>query len=139
MLEVKNELRIHTADEICSDLIQSQLRWTCITDAFVDADGNVVALFEFDNGGTTFSTANGFHLHVFGGNIDPATAGAPGDASIGGNPWQIWDLVPEFNLAPSAGWLVDGVVPEKICVRIATPSHTLESLDSGNCFPIRTS
>ncbi|MBV1892962.1 MAG: hypothetical protein KUG57_02880, partial [Ilumatobacteraceae bacterium] len=67
--------------------------------------------------------------------VDPATAGQPGDASIGGGAWLIWDDVNGFQGALDQ-ITVDGVLPEKLCVRIATINHTLESLESGNCIPI---
>ncbi len=132
---VVNNIVALAPDEVCTDLIQSQPRWACITDAAI-VDGNVVATFDFDDSGTPFSIGSSFHLHVFGSQIEPINAGAPGDASIGGGIWQVWDLVPNFSDTPTAVF-GSSEIPEKLCVRIATSRHTLESLDSGNCWPIR--
>ncbi len=133
---VINNILVHTEDELCTDLIQSQPRWACITDAWIDVDGSVNAIFESQDDGTNFSIGSSFHLHVFGSQIDPINAGADGDASKGGGPWQVWDITPGFTDAPVAVF-GSTEIPDKLCVRIATPRHTLESLDSGNCFPIR--
>ncbi len=132
---VISNLRVHSADEICSDLIQSQPRWACITDAWFE-DGLIQATFVSENDGTPFSVGGGFHLHVFGSNVDPINAGLAGPESIGGGKWLVWDEVPDFSATPGEV-LGTAEMPEKLCVRIATSGHTLESLDSGNCFPIR--
>ena len=62
------------------------------------------------------------------------TAGVNGDASTGGGSWEVWDDTPEYTTTRFAGSDIT-----KLCVRIATPGHTLESLDSGNCFPVEQS
>lgn len=131
---VVNNIVAAPTDEWCTQEIMANERWACITGARVE-NGEVIAEFEFSNGGTDFSVGSGFHLHVYGSNVDALNAGAAGDASIGGGTWQVWDIVPEYRSTPGSVF-VNGVVPEKLCVRIATPRHTLESLTSGNCFPI---
>jgi hypothetical protein len=91
--------------------------------------------FEAD-GGVPFDFNSTFHMHMFGSSVDPATAGQPGGASVGGGAWVVWDRVDGFQGLVSEITL-DGILPEKLCVRVGMfPDHTLESLDSGNCIPI---
>ena len=131
---VVNQITVTPLDEQCTDLIMSQPRWVCLTSASFDGN-TITAQYVIENAGVPFDASNGFHMHVFGSSVDPATAGQPGDASIGGGAWLIWDDVNGFQGALDQ-ITVDGVLPEKLCVRIATINHTLESLESGNCIPI---
>jgi molecular chaperone DnaK len=118
----------------CSDLIMSQPRWVCITSVTFDGT-KLTAGFISENGGSVFNAGGGFHVHFFDGDqSDPVTAGLSGDASTGGGNWQVWDLTPVYE---SVKWADTDI--QVICGRVATSSHTLESLDSGNCFPVTRS
>lgn len=115
----------------CTDEIMSQPRWLCLDSAEFDGT-TLVATFTSEDGGETFSVGSGFHVHFFNGDVtEPISAGVNGDASTGGGDWQVWDLTPRYETTKFAGTEI-----EMVCGRVATPFHTLESLDSGNCWPV---
>lgn len=131
---VVDNLEVVPEDERCTELIRSQIHWVCLDAATIDANGTILIDYTSEFGDDPFAVGGGFHLHVFSGDIDPATAGAAGAASIGGSPWLVWD-VPDLVTA-TAGQIYNSETPEKLCARIANPSHQLESLDSGQCVPL---
>lgn len=131
---VVDNLEVVPEDERCTELIRSQIHWVCLDAATIDADGGILVDYRSEFGDDPFAVGGGFHLHVFSGDIDPATAGAPGAASIGGSPWLVWDI-PDLVTA-TAGQIYNSETPEKLCARIANPNHQLESLDSGQCVPL---
>ena len=132
---VVNQIVVTPLDEQCTTTIMSQPRWVCLDSAAFDGT-TVTATYTIEDGGVPFDFNSTFHMHIFGSSVDPATAGQPGGASVGGGAWVVWDEVAGFQGAV-ADITLDGVLPEKLCVRVASfPDHTLESLDSGNCIPI---
>ncbi len=132
---IVDEVAVLPEDERCTELIRSQPEWACLTGATLDANGVVRAEYETMVSTGQLSVASGFHLHLFSGNIDPATAGTAGAASVGGGGWQVWD---QDTIETAGANIYGGTVPEKICVRIANSSHQLVSLDSGQCILLET-
>ena len=49
--------------------------------------------------------------------------------------WEIWDDPRNFSGTPAVIGSPDGA-PAALCVRVATATHTLDSLDGGNCWPL---
>ncbi|MFT4866844.1 MAG: molecular chaperone DnaK [Ilumatobacter sp.] len=135
MDSVSDQMELQQPDEQCTDTIRSQPRWACVLSASFDGQ-TIIADYvgSPQNSGAAWSLSS-FHLHVFGSNIDPLTAGAAGPVSNGTGAWQVWDDPTRYEGAPADVGSPDGV-PEKLCARVATAGHTLESLDSGNCWPV---
>ena len=131
---VVNQIVVTPIDEQCTATIMSQPRWVCMDSAAFDGT-TITATYTIEDGGVPFDVYTTFHMHVFGSSVDPATAGEPGGASVGGGAWVVWDRVDGFQGLVSEVTL-DGILPEKLCIRVANVDHTLESLDSGNCIPI---
>ena len=131
---VVNEIVATPLDEQCTETIMSQPRWVCLDAAVFDGT-TVFASYIIEDGGEPFDFNSTFHMHVFGNSVDPITAGQPGAASEGGGTWVVWDNVDGFQGSVSEITL-DGILPEKLCIRVANFDHTLESLDSGNCITI---
>ena len=126
---VQSALDILAPDEVCSDDIQSADRWACVVAATFD--GTTVRA-EFVDDGTSWAIA-GTHLHFFADSTEPIEAGVDGaGVSTGGGLWEVWDQSPFFE-APVAAF---GGSIDRLCVRVALPDHSLESLDSGNCWPV---
>lgn len=130
-----DELTLQQPDEQCTETIRSQARWVCFSAAFWDGQ-NLVAQYRGspEAGGDAWSLSS-FHLHVFGNNVPPVGAGVAGPVSDGSGSWKVWDLPDTFEGTLEEVGSPNGV-PEKLCARIATGGHTLESLDSGNCWPV---
>jgi molecular chaperone DnaK len=126
---VQSALDILEPDEVCTDEIQSEDRWACVVAATFD--GTTVRA-EFIDGGTSWEIA-GNHLHFFADSTEPEAAGIDGvGVSTGGGLWEVWDESPFFEAPVSAfGGSID-----RLCVRVALPDHSLESIDSGNCWPV---
>lgn len=132
---VVDEMEIQADDERCTEVVQSQPNFACITEA--QWDGSVVTgvyYSSMDAGGPSFSINDGLHLHVYASSFDPATVGAPGPFSTGGGDWQVWDNPQTIEV--SLGALGVSEVPEKLCALIANQVHTIESFNSGTCWPI---
>jgi len=124
-------------EELCTDAIQAQGRWVCITN--VEFDGTTLFAsfdFEFNDGDANLNADGGYHLHFFNGDVDdPIDAGTPnGGASNGTGNWEIWDDPSGYSTDPIA--IFNGVVPSQLCVEVANPTHSIENLESGNCFPV---
>jgi len=124
------------AEEVCTDVIQAQSRWVCITSA--EFDGTTLFAqfdFGFNEGDPIPNTDGGYHLHFFDGSVDdPIDAGSTaGGLSNGSGNWQIWDDVAGYQTDPFATF--DGA-PTQLCVEVANPTHSIENLDSGTCFPV---
>jgi hypothetical protein len=134
-IDVTDSMELQEADEQCTEAIRALENWTCILDA--SWDGSVVraAYDGSPNFGGAPYDLSGSHLHVFGSNVPVVGAGTPGPFSDGSGNWQVWDDPVEYDGTLAAIGSPDGV-PEKICARIATSAHTLESLENGNCWPI---
>ncbi len=133
--DVVDQMELQEPDEQCTETIRSQERWACVLS--VSWDGSTIVADYIGSpqfGGDPWSLSS-FHLHLFGSNIAPAGAGVPGPVSDGSGAWMVWDDPSQFEGTPAQIGSPDGV-PEKLCARIATAGHTLETLDSGNCWPI---
>ncbi len=135
--DVVDDMVDQEPDEQCTEAIRSKQNWACMQD--VTWDGELIRAFyrgSPEDGAALFSL-NSLHLHIFGSNIEPESAGLPGPYSDGTGAWVVWDDASNFE-----GTLADigspGGVPDKLCTRIANGLHQLESLDSGNCWPIDT-
>ncbi|MEZ5342859.1 MAG: Hsp70 family protein [Acidimicrobiales bacterium] len=87
---IQDNVEVLPADEECSDLIKEQPHWVCLASATISADNVITIDYISEFGNDPFAINGGYHLHVFGGDIDPATAGAAGDASVGGSRWLVW-------------------------------------------------
>ncbi len=131
---VIDDMFVQAEDERCTIAIQNNERFACITEATWDGT-NISATIHSDSGPQPFDIGSTYHMHIFGDDVAPETAGAAGDASVGGGTWQVWDDGESFVSTPGKVF-TGGVIPERICVRIATPTHTLDSLRTGNCWPI---
>ena len=136
MLDVVDNMELQTPDEQCTEKVRIQPSWACVT--LAEFDGTTVHatyLSSMDFDGPAFSINSGLHLHVFGSNVAPETAGTAGPFSDGTGAWQVWDTPKVIDVTLSEIGSGSGV-PEKLCVRIANQIHTLESLENGNCWPI---
>jgi actin-like ATPase involved in cell morphogenesis len=126
---VNSSITIVQDDEFCSDVIQSAANWACITSATFDGE---TVRAEFTDGGTEWNNG-ATHLHFFADSVPAITAGGNGSGvSEGGGLWIVWDVAPMFEASVRD---LGGSI-ERLCVRIALFDHSLESLDSGNCWAV---
>ncbi len=135
MDEVVDQMALQSADEQCTEIVRSFESWACLR--AVTWDGTTLAAFYHgtpDFGGPAWDVASN-HLHIFGNNVPVVGAGTPGPFSDGTGAWIVWDDPSLFTGVPADIGSPDGV-PEKVCVRIADATHTLLSLDNGNCWPV---
>jgi molecular chaperone DnaK len=132
---VVDEMELQEPDEQCTETIRNQERWACMLSASWDGSTIVASYIGSPQSGGAPWALSSFHLHVFGDNIAPVGAGVAGPVSDGSGAWKVWDDPERFEGTPAEVGSPDGV-PDKLCARIATGGHTLESLDSGNCWPI---
>ncbi|GAB2773645.1 hypothetical protein GCM10027020_28690 [Nocardioides salsibiostraticola] len=133
--DVKHTTPIQSPSEQCNETVRGKDTWACFQD--VSWDGNsITATFtsSASTGGADLDLS-GSHLHIFGSNVAPETAGAPGSFSIGGGSWRVWDQPTSFEGTLSDIGSPDGV-PDALCVRAADGNHQLEQRTSGNCWPI---
>lgn len=126
-------------DEQCTDGIQSNQRWVCLTSASFDGDQLVID-YRAEWAGGVPDIDGGFHLHIYGG--DGTT---PPDHIMGSHAgdqqgdWVIKDQLPAVLSADQVAAVV-GDQP-KVCARIADSNHALVSdsgggFGTGNCVPI---
>lgn len=130
-----NEMEIQTEDERCTEIVQTQPNFGCLTSAFWDGSniqGSYLSSADF--GGPALSVGSGLHLHLYASSFDPSQVGTPGPFSDGSGDWQVYDT-PEL-IVVSLSQLGVSEVPEKLCALIANQVHTIESLNSGTCWPI---
>ena len=131
---IVNEMEIQTEDERCTDTVQAQPNFGCITSA--DWDGtNIVGTYysSADAGGPALSISGG-HLHLYANSFTKEEVGVPGDFSTGGGTWQVYDT--PMVITVSLGQLGVTEVPEKLCSLIANQNHTIEGFNSGTCWPV---
>ncbi len=133
--DVVDDMEVQTEDERCTDIVQSQPSWGCITSAMWDGN-NVVATYvsSADRGGPALSINSGLHLHVYASSFEPTAVGTSGPFSDGSGNWQVWDTPETITVSLAQIGVAD--VPEKLCALIANQIHTIESLNSGTCWPI---
>lgn len=121
-------------DAWCSPDVKANERWACITSAIWNGT-EVVVEYETETGGEVFNTQGGYHYHFFPSetpvkNAGGIAQGAESEGGIDGTPgWDIWDE-PDGYAASRFGRV------NTLCVRIANAGHALESLSSGNCWPV---
>ena len=130
------------ADEQCTDTIQANERWVCLTSATI-ADGEIVIEYNAEFAGSTPNINGGFHLHIYGAD---ATGTDPPDEVMGShaaNPgdWYIEDQNPSVRSVDSDVFQQNIGDAPKVCARIANGQHELVpdvdgTFTTGNCVPI---
>ncbi|MEZ5377581.1 MAG: Hsp70 family protein [Acidimicrobiales bacterium] len=121
-------------DEWCGPTVRANDRYACITSAIWNGS-ELEVLYDTENNNEPFNVNGSYHYHVFPSETPVANSGviaegAESQGSIAGNPgWEVH--------GDPAGYVSSlfGKVG-KICIRIATPQHAIESLTSGNCWPV---
>jgi actin-like ATPase involved in cell morphogenesis len=128
-------------DEQCTDAIQSNQRWVCLTSATFDGDSLLIN-YEAEWAGSVPNISGGFHLHVYGGDgTDPpdSTMGSQADSP---GQWHLEDQPGPLTFGPEHRLVAELIRDNpKVCVRIANPDHSLAEADSGgfgtgNCLTI---
>jgi molecular chaperone DnaK len=128
------------ADEQCTEEIQSNERWVCLTSATMDGD-QLVINYDVEWAGSFPDITNGYHLHFYGSDGTNPPDYLMGDqAGDDAGVWVVKDeqpaiLTPE-NLAEAVG------DAPKVCARIANAEHGLVpdangGYYTGNCVPIQ--
>ncbi len=132
---VDDQTEVQAEDERCTEIVQSQPNWACVDSAMWDGT-NITGTYysSVDEGGPTFSINSGLHLHVYASSFEPTAVGTAGPFSDGSGNWQVWDTPQTITVSLSQ--LGVSEVPEKLCALIANQIHTIESLNSGTCWPI---
>lgn len=132
---VDDQTDLQAADEQCTEIVRSQPNWACITSATWDGASITGTYYSsVDEAGPAFSINSGLHLHLYASTFDPTAVGTPGPFSDGSGDWQVWDTPQVIDV--SLAQLGVSEVPEKLCTLIANQIHTIESLNSGTCWPI---
>ncbi|MBX7267426.1 Hsp70 family protein [Micromonospora sp. Llam7] len=126
-------------DEDCTELKQST-RWVCITKATVQ-DGTFTVWFDAEWNGSKPNIANGFHLHLYGGDGTSPDEALMGSQATGHGQYYFEDQQPSVRRTSDEDFEAVGDA-EKICARIAKNGHQLAraydgSYHTGNCFPIQ--
>ena len=133
--DVKHTTPIQSPSEQCNETVRGKDTWACFQDVSWDGDSITATFTSSGSTGGADLDLSGSHLHIFGSNVAPETAGAPGSFSIGGGNWRVWDDPTAFEGTLSDIGSPDGV-PVALCVRAADGNHQLEQRTSGNCWPI---
>jgi actin-like ATPase involved in cell morphogenesis len=127
------------ADEQCTEEIQSNERWVCLTSATVQS-GQLVVDYQAEWAGSIPDISTGFHLHIYGsdGTAPPAEIMGTQAGDQRGD-WVIKADLPVV-LTPEEVAQVIGDAP-KVCARIANTQHALVpdtsgGYQTGNCVPI---
>jgi hypothetical protein len=135
------------ADEQCTDAIQSNERWVCLTSAVMEG-GQLIIDYEVEWGDDTPNKTDGYHLHLYGaedgGNPSEETMGNQYEPSGGRGDWLIEDL-PSPLTYPADHQLVTSIIGDspKVCARIANGTHGLVAhqagagYGTGNCTTIQ--
>jgi actin-like ATPase involved in cell morphogenesis len=127
-------------DEECTEEIQSNERWVCLTSAVMQGDQLVID-YDSDFAGDIPNITDGFHLHIYGSDgtypPDELMGNQAGDDSL---PWVIKDDNPAILTAENIAEAV-GDQP-KVCARIANGDHGLVQdrnggYRTGNCVRIQ--
>jgi hypothetical protein len=135
------------ADEQCTDAIQSNQRWVCLTSAVMEG-GQLIIDYQVEWGGDTPNKTDGYHMHLYGAddgdNPSEETMGNQYEPSGGRGDWLIEDL-PSPLTYPADHQLVTDIIGDspKVCARIANGTHGLVAHDNGagygtgNCTTIQ--
>jgi hypothetical protein len=127
-------------DEQCTEEIQSNQRWVCLTSATIDG-GELVIDYQAEWAGGVPDISTGFHLHVYGSDgTTPPDHIMGSHAGADAGDWVIKDALPAV-LNPQEVAEVIGDAP-KVCARIADTNHALVpdasgGFNTGNCTPIQ--
>ncbi|MFK7916638.1 MAG: Hsp70 family protein [Ilumatobacter sp.] len=138
VLGVTDEIVRLAENQVCTDEIQQQDRWVCITNAEFDGTTLFASFdFGFPADDAQLNTQGGYHLHFYNGDVnEPVDAGTPnGGLSNGSGLWEVWDDPSGYSTNLGA---FNGALPSELCVEVANPTHSIENLDSGTCFPVAT-
>ena len=73
-------------------------------------------------------------MHLYANSFQKEQVGATDPFSNGTGAWRVYDT-PEV-ITVSLAQLGVAEVPEKLCALIANQVHTIESLNSGTCWPV---
>ena len=127
-------------DEQCTDKIQANDRWVCITLAFVDKEKFVVE-FDADWGGDTPSIEGGYHLHIYGGDGRNPPASRMGYQSDDPGRFYLEDTSPSVRAVTGSNYRDIIGDSKKVCARIANAdNHLVKDADggyeTGNCVTI---
>jgi molecular chaperone DnaK len=125
--------------EECTDEIQANQRWICLTSASFDAQGRLVIEYDADFAGAAPDKSFGFHMHLYGGDGVEPPAEVMGFQSDNPGRWYIEDSDPAVIPADEVPSVI-GDAP-KVCARIAGPDHqlvrdTAGGYETGNCVTI---
>ena len=132
---VNDEMVLLGHGQTCTEVMRSKTTWACFREVTWDGKTVRAEMTSSASQGGAPLDLEGFHLHVFGSNVPPAKAGAPGEYSLGGGTWRVWDDPTSFEGTLNDIGSPDGM-PAELCVRVANAGHQLEQRESGNCWPI---
>lgn len=133
--QVLDRTELMTADQQCTETVSSRPNWVCLIGATFDGETISALYVGSPDAGAPPWTIEGIHVHLFGDNIPVVGAGTEGPVSDGTGAWIPWADPRSFTGTVADIGSPDGV-PAKLCARVATATHTLESLEGGNCWPI---
>lgn len=126
------------ADELCTEEIQSNERWVCLTSAVMEGN-DLVIHYDVEWAGSIPDINGGYHLHLYGGDGTTPSDEIMGAQAENRGVWKIRDQNPAVLSADDIADAV-GNAP-KVCVRIADGEHhlvpdTSGGYTTGNCVPI---
>ncbi|HLU33012.1 MAG TPA: Hsp70 family protein [Natronosporangium sp.] len=126
-------------DEQCTDAIQANEMWVCITSAAIQG-GELVIHYNAEWAGQVPTIQNGFHLHIYGGDGTTPPDHTMGTHADQRGDWVIKDTNPAVLTADEVSRVI-GDYP-KVCARIANGDHQLVpdtsgGYTTGNCWPIQ--
>jgi hypothetical protein len=128
-------------DEQCTEAIQANDRWVCITQAFVD-DTKFVVEYTAEWRGATPQNTGGFHLHIYGGDGTNPPASRMGYQSDQPGRFYLEDKAPSVRSVTGGNYLeIIGDNP-KVCARISDAADILVKdkeggYETGNCVTIQ--
>jgi len=128
-------------DEQCTDAIQANDRWVCITQAFVD-DTKFVVEYEAQWRGAAPRNVGGFHLHIYGGDGTNPPASRMGFQSDDPGRFYLEDKAPSVRAVTGSNYREIIADNPKVCARIAAADDHLVKdkqggYETGNCVTIQ--
>jgi hypothetical protein len=126
-------------DEQCTEEIQSNERWVCLTSAVLEGDQLVIS-YDVQWAGSIPDINGGYHLHIYGGDGTNPSDETMGTQADNRGVWKIRDENPAILNAEDIAEVI-GDQP-KVCARIADGEHRLVPdqggcYTTGNCVPIQ--
>jgi molecular chaperone DnaK len=126
-------------DERCTDTIQANPRWVCLTSAVFDGEALTLA-YRSEYGGSAPNTSDGYHLHLFGSD---GTADAARMGRQAGDPGRWYETAANPSVKKAGTATFEAVIGDavKVCARIADGKHRLVKdlaggYATGNCLRI---